>query len=264
LKFVVRHFLFLVVPLTGISLLAADSNLPLTPIFQFKIANGKQRFGSSNDFDYLKVRPQIECPAFMAVYTNVWLPGLVPIFAVEKTNRFELRRRPPRGQEDSTEPLFFALPLDDEPDALAIAGRWDVDAIRGDSRVDFAFEFTTETNTVAGRFDQYSEYRFAYLMGGTFNSNLLQLRVEYISDIYLLTATLAHGELIGDWRRSDNSEVGTWKARRRKIVLPPPVKVVELHEWRRGHERRYTAGVESPGVDWQRSPRPLCKVWPLP
>jgi hypothetical protein len=42
------------------------------------------------------------------------------------------------------------------------------------------------------------------------------LRVEYISDIYLLTATLAHGELIGDWRRSDNSEVGTWKARRRE------------------------------------------------
>jgi hypothetical protein len=188
----------------------------------------------------------------------------VPVFAVEKINRFELRRRPPRGQESYTEPLFFALPLEDEADALAIAGRWEVDAVRGDSRVDFAFEFTTETNAVAGRFDQYSEYRFAYLMGGTFTSNLLQLRVEYVSDIYLLTATLVQGELAGDWRRIDNSEVGTWKARRREFRLPSAGKVVELHEYRRGHERRYAVSPESPGPDWQRSLRPLCKVWPLP
>ena len=70
-------------------------DLPLEPIYQLKIADGKQRFGSRRDFDFAKAKPDIERTSFVAVCTNVWLPGLVPIFAVEKTNRFELRRRPP-------------------------------------------------------------------------------------------------------------------------------------------------------------------------
>jgi hypothetical protein len=189
------------------------------------------------------------------------LPGLVPIFGVEKTNHFELRRRPARGQEDSTEPLFFAVPLEDEPEGLAIAGRWEVNAIRGDSRVNLALELTTETNAVAGRFDQYSEYRFAYLAGGTFVSNALHLRVEYTSDVYLLSALLSHGKLTGDWRRDDLSEVGTWKASRGPAMLARATNTVRLYEWRRGHERRYAVDGESLPSDWKRSPRPLARVW---
>jgi hypothetical protein len=200
----------------------------------------------------------------MALCTNVWLPGLVPIFGVEKTNRFELRRRPPRGQEDSTEPLFFALPLADEADAALLAGRWEVEATRGDSEVDLALELTVETNAVAGRFDQYSEYRFAYLAGGSFRSNALSLRVEYLSDIYLLTAAVAEGKLTGRWHRDDNSEVGVWNAERRGLVVSAATNVVELHEWRRGSERRYTVGAERVDPGWERLPRPLCRVWQLP
>ena len=156
------------------------------------------------------------------------------------------------------------MPLDDEPDALAVAGRWEVEAVRGDSRVNCALELTVETNTVAGRFDQYSEYRFADLMGGTFRSNNLQLRVQYTSDVYLLTATLSGGQLIGDWRRDDNSEVGTWKASRRDLDFATSTNVVELYEWRRGQERRYTVGAERLDAGWERAARPLSKVWVKP
>jgi len=239
-------------------------DLPLEPIYELKVSDGKQRFGSRHDFDPAKPKPDIEGIAFVAVCTNAWLSGLVPIFAVEKTNRFELRRRPPRGQENYSEPLFFALPPDDEIDAREIAGRWEVDAVRGDSRVNCALELAVETNTVAGRFDQYSEYRFADMMGGSFRSNVLQLRVEYTGDVYLLSATLTNGHLKGDWRRNDNSEIGTWKASRRDIEFTTSTNVVELYEWRRGQERRYTVGAERLDAGWERAGRPLCKVWVKP
>ena len=258
------RFLLLFV-MVGARAFAAEpmgSVLPLEPIYQLTVTNGKQRFGSRHDIDLPRAKADIERTAFMAVCTNFWLPGLVPIFAVEKTNRFELRRRPLRGQENYTEPVFFALPLDDEADARAVAGRWEVEALRGDSRVNCALELAVQTNAVAGRFDQYSEYRFADMMGGTFRSNVLQLRVEYTGDVYLLGARLSEGKLIeGRWRRDDNSELGTWNASRSGSGFIIATNLVELHEWQRGEERRYTVGDEKLDGAWAQVARPLCRVW---
>jgi hypothetical protein len=118
---------------------------PIEPVYRLKISDGKQRFLTRGEITVGKLESRVDGMSFLAVCTNDWLPGLVPIFAVEKTNRFELRRRPQRGHENSSEPLFFALPPEDEPNATCIAGRWQCDAVRGDnSKAFLAWELTLD------------------------------------------------------------------------------------------------------------------------
>lgn len=241
---------------------------PLEPIYRLKVADGQQRLASPSEMRAGNFQARPDGVSFLAVCTNEWLAGLVPVFAVEKTNRVELRRSPQRGQENSSEPLFFALPPEDEPDATRIAGRWQCEAVRGDgSKAFLAWELTLEADQIAGRFDQNTEYRYAYLVGGTFRSNRIELRVEYIMDVYLLSGEWRDGELKGTWRRSDDSESGTWAAAREgaPIRIPPNKDTVLLYEWRRSDEARHYAVEDEPmDPEWERSARPLCRVWRAP
>lgn len=220
-----------------------------------------EKFITGDDFDFRK--QEAKQIAFYAVITNTWPTGLVPIFAVELTNRVELRRRPRRGKENATEPLFFALPPRDEPEAAKIAGRWDLEAIRYGGTKDFpVWELAVEGDQVSGRFDQNTDYRFAYLMGGTFRSNTLEVRVEYINDAYILQGTWNADAMKGRWHRADNSEEGPWQASRAAAIVPGNTNLIELYEWRRGDARYY--GTNGPGSEWTRAARPLCRVWLSP
>jgi hypothetical protein len=237
---------------------SADA-LEVQPIFRIK---GK--LITSEDFDFRNLKPELEGVAFHAVVTNTWPAGLVPVFSIERTNTFELARRPRRGKENATEPLFFALPPDDEPDAAKLAGRWELEATRHGGTKDFpVWELAIEGDKVSGRFDQNTDYRFAYLMGGTFRSNLLELRVEYINDAYLINGTWHDGKMTGRWRRADDSEQGPWEATRVAAKLPANKSVVALYEWRRPSDdlRQYAVEHEKLPPEWQRSGRPLCRVW---
>ena len=238
------------------SFCAAASDLQ--PVYRIK-----DKFITSADFDFRKLKPGRESIAFHAVVTNTWPTGLVPIFAVELTNHFELRRRPRRGKENATEPLFFALPPADEPDAAKLAGRWELEAIRYGGTKDYpVWELAVEGDQVSGRFDQNTDYRFAYLMGGTFRSNALELRVEYINDAYIIQGTWDAEKMNGRWRRADNSEEGPWQGTRTAAALPANTNVVNLYEWRRNDARHYAT--DSPGPEWTRANRPLCRVWLIP
>src|SRR6185503_12375304 len=126
------------------------SNTPgslLTPIYRLKLTNGEQRLATKVQADLQKL--SIDRPAFYAIVTNEWLLGLAPIFAVERTNHTELRRRAPRGQENFTEPFFFALPPSDEPEAAKLIGRWDCRATRDGSKPSPSFELTLEGDRVS-------------------------------------------------------------------------------------------------------------------
>lgn len=227
----------------------------------------KGKLITSEDFDFRKLKPQIEGVAFHAVVTNTWPAGLVPIFAVEKTNTFELRRRPGRGKENATEPLFFALPPEDEPEATKLAGRWELEAVRYSGSKEWpVWELAIEGDKVSGRFDQNTDYRFAYLMGGTFRSNTLELRVEYINDAYLITGHWQDGKMKGRWRRADDSEEGPWEGTRSPTKLPSNKRTAALYEWHRvsDNSRRYVIETEKAGPEWERAARPLCRVWLVP
>ena len=230
----------------------------LQPVYRFK-----DRLITSEDYDFRKLQPELEGVAFHAVVTNTWPSGFVPIFAVEMTNHIELRRRPRRGKENATEPLFFALPPADEPEAAKLAGRWEVEAIRYSGSKEYpVLELAIEGDLVSGRFDQNTDYRFAYVMGGTFRSNVLELRVEYINDAYIIQGAWRDGKMNGRWRRQDDSEQGPWEATRPVGKFPSSTNVINLYEWRRESDRRYA--VEKPGPEWMRSARPLCRVWLTP
>jgi hypothetical protein len=242
---------------------AADSQSPpsLSPIYRVKLPNGGHRLVTPARVKLDNL--QVEHPAFFAVVTNEWLAGLAPLFAVEKTNRIELRRRPLRGQENFTEPLFFALPPDDDPDAAKLIGRWDCKATRDGSRPYVGIELTLEGDRIAGRFDQNTDYRFAFITGGTFKSNRLELRVEYIKEVYLLAGDWREGKLTGEWRQMEDAEKGTWEASRLNTPIPPANDTVALYEWRRQTDGAISYGIETEQLEspWQREPRPVCRVW---
>jgi len=234
----------------------------LQPIYQFK-----DRLITVQDFEFGKLKSELRRVAFHAVVTSTCPAGLVPIFAVENTNTLELRRRPRRGKENTTEPLFFALPPEDEPDAAKLAGRWDLEAIRyGGTKEWPVLELAIEDDKVSGRFDQNTDYRFAYLAGGTFRSNLLELRIEYVNDAYLLRGTWHDGKLKGRWHRADDSESGPWEGTRPPAKIPTNTNTLRLYEWRRTSDdsRRYALEIEKLGSEWRCAPRPLCRVWRLP
>jgi hypothetical protein len=245
-------------------LFAAEMPLALEPIFEIGTGAGTSRFLLRGEMTAEKREARIEDAPFLAVCMNEWPAGLIPIFAVQKENHFELRRRPPRGEENSSEPFFFALPPADEPDAARISGHWRCNATRGagaDSSL--AWQLASEGEKLSGRFDPNSEYRVAFLAGGTFRSNRIELRVEYFMDAYVLTGDWLDGRLKGHWRHTEDSEHGTWEAQRDAVPLPGNTNIVALCEWRRAADgaRRYALDGEPISSGWERSTRPLCRVW---
>ena len=234
------------------------------PIYRLISTDGAERFATRGQVAANKARTGLEKPAFLAVRTNEWPAALVPIFAVETENHFELRRLPTRGLENSSEPLFFALPAEDEPEAVKLAGHWDFLAIRGDgSKASPALEMTTEAGLVAAWFSQFTDYRFAHVTEGSFQSDQLNLRIEYIADSYLLKGTWREGVFKGEWRHVDNSERGKWEASREPPQIPASTNVAALYEWRQRDKevRRYLLEGERIDGNWERAPRPLCRVW---
>jgi hypothetical protein len=238
--------------------------LPLEPVFRIEQADGKHLFVTSQEPGFEKLKPRVGAAVFLAVVTNRWPTGLVPVFGVEKPHGIELRRRGLAGEENTSEPLFFALPPEDEPDAANVAGRWECRAVRTPDSSNFlVWELAVEMEKISGRFDQDTEYRVASLAGGTYRSNRLELRVEYLRDAYLLAGDWRDGKLKGDWHRTDDEERGTWEATREAARPSPHGEIVRLYEWRRvsDNARHYSIEAERMAVDWERSPRPLCRVW---
>jgi hypothetical protein len=201
--------------------------------------------------------------SFFAVVANKWPAGLLPLFAVESTNGFELRRRPKRGQENFTEPLFLALPPDDETQTARITGYWDCTALRQGSKEYVGIELTLDGESLSARFDQDTQYRFAFITGGTFRSNDLHLRVEYINDVYALEAIWETNSLKGTWRHAENGDSGTWEGSRLPAKVPLQQGTVALYEWRRPTDgaRIYLPQGNAAPEGWERNPHPLCRVW---
>jgi hypothetical protein len=233
-------------------------------MFRVKETDVKHLFMTSQELGFEKLKPRLGAPVFLAVITNEWPTGLVPIFAVEKAHGVELRRRGLAGEENTSEPLFFALPPEDEPDAAKVAGRWECRAVRAkDSRNFLVWELAAEGEKISGRFDQATEYRVAFITGGTFRSNRLEMRVEYLRDAYALIGDWQQGKLKGDWRRTDDEERGTWEATREAGRPLPRGEIARLYEWRHPSDnaRHYAVEGEAMAANWERSLRPLCRVW---
>lgn len=208
-------------------------------------------------------KPQNITTAFVAVVSAQWPEGLVPIFPVgHEDGRFELRRVPRQGQDSNAEPLFFALPREDETNAIRIAGKWHCASTNAQRSVHSPdFELAVDGERVGGRFDPMGEYRVAFITGGTFRSNRLELTVEYINDRFFLTGDWRDGMLSGTWRAHDDMDRGKWVATRSQPAPTLPTgRAVALYEWKNAAgQRRYSIDEKMPG--WTRESKPLCRVW---
>jgi len=239
----------------------AESPLALTPLLRVPQDQGGEILvvGSAER--------RTNVVAFRAVAGRFWPAGLVPVFAVESNGRFELRRLPPLGRENFTDPLFFALPLADEPEVARVAGRWSCISRGAEGNQNrLTFEFAVLGERIAGRFDQDTDYRFAFITGGTWRTNGLELAVEHINDRYALTGSWRDGRLTGEWQQLPDGDRGTWEATRPRAegIVPPESGAVALYEWRRGPDgaRRYLLESEKADPGWERTAQPLGRVWP--
>jgi hypothetical protein len=245
---------------------AAEGQKPVEPVTYFRgiAADGTERIGQRSAL--LNVKIHSLRPCFDALPPDEWWHGLVAVYGLQRSNRFELRRQAPAGEENLLEPLFFALPRADERETPHIAGTWRCTATRsGGSDAWFIWHLTMENETIAGRFDPSTEYRVASLSGGHFVSNRIEVTIEYSNEKYQLDGELRNGRLAGRWEKGDKEERGRWEGTR-AILTPnrvPAGAVVPLYEWRRASDdaRRYVAGTNSPGQEWSRSAQPICRVW---
>ncbi len=202
--------------------------------------------------------------AFRAVRVSRWPAGLVPLFEVSRDGAFELSRLPALDSENSSEPLFFALPAAGESEALRLCGHWEFRAVRNGSTSLTALEMTVWNGRVSARFDQNTDYGFASFSRGTFENNRLRLTARYIADAYELQALWEDGVLRGNWRDLGDSERGTWEAVRREGPIVSEAGAVPLFEWIRQSDgaRRCAVGDGAElAQEWRRADRPLCRVW---
>ena len=104
---------------------ATPETLKLEPILSAKGTNGRESLFTLSPPHAPPSKPHLVSTAFFAVVSAQWPEGLVPIFSVaHEDGRLELRRVPRQGQDSNEEPLFFALPREDETNAVRIAGKW--------------------------------------------------------------------------------------------------------------------------------------------
>ncbi|MFM8359178.1 MAG: hypothetical protein ACKOET_11555 [Verrucomicrobiota bacterium] len=191
-------------------------------------------------------------PLFRALAGRDWPEGWVPLFAVDRAGRAELRRLPPRGLAHQADPLCFIRPRIDEPEAARLAGTWTCQArSEHGARHRVRWQLTVAGEQVAGRLDQETDYRFAHLAGGTWRSNRLVLQVEYIADRYELAGTWENGRLRGTWRREDGADGGAWEAERPAPEGPMPRlaatrDLVREPDPPRGFRHRLAAGGPGP------------------
>ncbi len=210
------------------------------------------------------IKPGTNGATFLAVVSKEWPAGLVPVYVVEKAGGLELRRTPAKGTEGFSEPAFFALPASDEPESAAISGKWEARATRSDgSKPLVSFEISAVRGAVIGRFDQNTDYRFAYITGGTFQTNRLTLTVEYIRDHFEIAAELRDGRLNGRWRNLDDSESGAWEATRAyPSNLPAGLKIVDLMERKNADgARKWRVENKVLPDGSEKSAAVLCRVW---
>lgn len=243
------------------ALSARPQDARLEPIFLIEDKSGRQFLAATQQLAAYRSAPRTI--AFLAIAASQWPEGLVPVFRIERGDgQFELRRLPKRGQESSTDPLFFALPREDETNAARIAGKWHCNAANAQrSNHSPDWELAIDGERVAGRFDPNGEYRVAFITDGAFRSNRLELTVEYINDRYFLTGEWRDGKLFGTWRAHDEMDRGKWEATRPgPTPMLPANAIVALYEWRNAAgQKRYSTEEKMPG--WSRDAKPICRVW---
>ena len=235
----------------------------LTAIFDIPTQEGGTRLGVKRGQKAPLHQGASEArPRFFAVTSQTWPRGFIPIYQTRrKDGSMKLSRRLTQGRENFVEPLFFALPPGDEPRVSEISGRWSCEATHHDGSIDFLhWEITLIGHTIVGRFDQDTDYRFAWITEGSFNDPLIRLNAEYLDARYQLTGKLSEGFLEGTWRHLEDDDGGTWRAKPVNSIMSvdPLLDTAPLfvYEDALSHQQAWQVGDPQ-----AKNGSALCRVW---
>ena len=209
--------------------------------------------------------PNVITPLFYAIQSSKWPNGFIPIYQTrdKKTKEWRLSRRLTHGKENFNDPLFFALPTHLKMPEGMLSGRWACEAKHHDGTIDFLhWEIGQDGGTIFGRFDQDTDYRFAWLTGGTIRGNKLRFKADYIDATYELEGSFIPHiiRMEGTWRHTEDADGGTWTAE--------PAYEIEWAHWRWKRVNLYqdispSTGKQTLSVDSPISNESqlLCQVW---
>ncbi len=241
----------------------SPKSLKLEPFYRVIDIHGKEHLSTEPNSKEERSARLASAELFCAVRSERWPTGLVPLFQIKHGNQHGLSRLPISGEDNSCVPLFFALPNENEIEAVKLAGHWDFRATRDSTTSLTALEVTFANGEVSARFDQNTDYGFANFSRGTFKDDELQITVQYISDVYLLTGKCSSGLLKGQWKQRGTLDHGIWEASRSPQATVSYSGTVSLFEWTRASDGalRYASQQESLPAEWNKSAKPLCRVW---
>ena len=209
--------------------------------------------------------PNANTPLFYAIQSPNWPNGFIPIYQTrdKQTKEWRLSRRLTHGKENFTDPLFFALPTSLKMPEGMLSGRWACEAKHRDGTIDFLhWEIARDGDIIFGRFDQDTDYRFAWLTEGAIRGNKLRFKADYIDATYELEGSFIPHiiRMEGTWRHTEDADGGTWKAE--------PAYEIELAHWHWKRVNLYqnispSTGKQSLSVDSPISNESqlLCQVW---
>lgn len=146
--------------------------------------------------------------------------GTAALFEVHARGHASLRRLPAVGREDEAVALcrVMAAPQGGfergKPDeAPAVEGKWRVVSHGLDGAVHrLGWEWWSDGNGLAGRFDPGTDFRFAHMLRGTNGGGRVAFAVEYIQDRYDVSGGITANGWAGTWRKRGESDAGTWTA----------------------------------------------------
>ena len=247
-----------------VAVIADDSrHQSLTAIFDMPTQEGGTRLGVQRGLKAPLHQGASEArPRFFALISQTWPSGFIPIYQTRrKDGSMKLSRRLTQGRENFVEPLFFALPPTDEPQVGEISGRWSCEATHHDGTIDFLhWEITLVGHTIVGRFDQDTDYRFAWITEGSFHDPLILLNAEYIDAQYQLRGKLSEGFLQGTWRHLEDDDGGTWQAKpvSSNMSVDPLLDTATLfvYEDALSHQQAWQVGDPQ-----AKNGSALCRVW---
>jgi hypothetical protein len=235
-----------------------DQRLSLpAPVYLVKNERKREQYLMREGIDSLHLWENIQGIPFFALPVSNRNDEVIPIY-VSKSRQGTILTTSPRSSRE-TRPLFYALPLVAKPHSQRdpITGTWKCSALMPDSLYeDFELSIEKEGENVTG----------SYSLEGHFSNDTFALSFRIFD--YSFTGRLQDGNLIGEYRKDDGTEIGNWSGIRVEMNQEEAVSssVVFLYEYRKVGSEEIFYSVD-PGLASSlitRAAHPICRVWRNP
>lgn len=199
---------------------------------------------------------QIDTVSFYAMQKDRAVKALIPVF---QNDNSELQLK----TESENKPLFYALPANHKFEN-AFLGKWETKINFEAFDNSFHLSINNESGTYTAKSDK-SNFEISNLL---LKNDALSLTITHPEGVYTLKGKVLNGYILGNWTKKDSRLTGSWDAIfvGKKWWAQYSPDVVSLYEFnnKKTGEFFYVTVTGKLEKDWERSSKPLCKVWVNP